>query len=86
MFKYVNEQSNEIEELEIGIAELKDELKEYYLTVSNPATIKEKHLLDLEEKLSWGQTRLEDCEERYKRTSRMLKNLTTQVETIFTTL
>jgi len=67
MFRFVNSQADEIEQLENSIQELKDELRKYQAQGKsvNIDEKKRKELKDLEEKLSKTELKAEQYELEY---------------------
>ncbi|CAD8088840.1 unnamed protein product [Paramecium primaurelia] len=86
MFKYVNELSNEIEDLEKQIGELKDEASLYEGQGSNVDVQRKRHLKDLEEKLSRSEQKSESYEFKYNESIKLINSLTNWIETLFNTV
>ena len=59
MFKFVNELSNEIEDLDKLISDLRDEAAQYEGQGTNIDVLRKRHLKELEEKLSRAENKSE---------------------------
>ena len=86
MFKYVNELSNEIEDLEKQISDIKSEKEIYEGLGSNNDFQRKKHLKELEEKLTRSENRSEQYEFKYHDSLKLINSLTNWIETLFNTV
>lgn len=77
MFRFVNSQADEIEQLEISINELRDELKKYQAQGKsvNIDEKKRKELKDLEERLSKTELKAEQFELEFQQSLKKVNNL-----------
>ena len=78
-FKFVNEQSNEIEALEKQIAELKEEKAKYEGQGTQQDVVKKKVLKDLEENLSRMENKGEYYEFKYHDSVKILNSICVKV-------
>jgi len=85
-FKYVNEQSNEIESLEKAIAELKEEKASYEGQGTKQDVDKKKMLKDLEENLSRMENKGEYYEFKYHDSVKVLNSICNWLESLYNTL
>lgn len=79
MFKFVNELSNEIEDLEKQISDLKDEASQYEGQGTNLDILRKKHLKELEEKLSRAENKSEQFEFKYHDSLKLINSLTVRL-------
>jgi len=85
-FKFVNEQSNEIEMLEKQIAELKEEKSGYEGQGTQQDVAKKKVLKDLEENLSRMENKGEFYEFKYHDSVKVLNSICNWLESLYNTL
>ena len=83
MFKFVNLQSNQIEELEFQVAKLKEEEAEQQENSSNS---KEKYLQEMETHLKSVEANLKDIEGKYRTHQKDAKSIMGLIERIFQTI
>lgn len=76
MFKYLNEQSNDIEELEKVVTDLKKEKDTLEGQGSTVDAQRRKHLKELEEKLSRSEIKSEEYEYKYHEAIKTISSLT----------
>jgi DNA repair exonuclease SbcCD ATPase subunit len=76
MFKFVNELSNEIEDLDSNIADLRGEASQYEGQGTNIDILRKRHLKELEEKLSRAENKSEQYEFRYHDSLKLINSLT----------
>ncbi|KRX00361.1 hypothetical protein PPERSA_10860 [Pseudocohnilembus persalinus] len=86
MFKYVNELSNEIEELEKQNQELEEDINQYNGPGNQTDVQNKRKLKDLEEKLSRAENKSEQYEFKYHGSIKLIGNLTNWIETLFNTI
>jgi coiled-coil domain-containing protein 63/114 len=83
MFKFVNLQSNEIEELEFEVAQLRDEEAK---AEERTETSKDAFLVDMEENLKGVEFNLKDIEGRYRVHQKDARSVMGVIERIFETI
>lgn len=83
MFKFVNLQSNEIEELEFEVAQLRQELAQGDASALND---KQKFLLDLEDSLRATEAKLRETDARYRACQKEARSIMGLIERIFETI
>ena len=83
MFKYVNDLSNEIENLEHQIADFREEKKKYEGKGNELTLQKKRYLKELEEKSLNSQHKTELFESKYNASQKSLNSVTTLIESQF---
>jgi predicted RNase H-like nuclease (RuvC/YqgF family) len=79
MFKFVNELSNEIEDLDKLISDLRDEASQYEGQGTNIDVLRKRHLKELEEKLSRAENKSEQYEFKYHDSLKLINSLTVHI-------
>jgi chromosome segregation ATPase len=83
MFKFVNLQSNEIEELEFEVSGLREELGQGEAPALND---KQKFLLEMEDNLRNVEANLKDTETKYRNCQKEARGIMGLIERIFETI
>lgn len=83
MFKFVNLQSNEIEELQYEVGKLREEEAQ---GDSEASTTKQKFLYEMEENLKHVENNLKDIETKYRTNQKDAKSIMALIERIFDTI
>jgi hypothetical protein len=86
MFKYVNMQSNEIEEIEKQISEIESEISSYEGQASEVDQDKKQYLKKLESKCSLSENNVKKFEGHYNESLKILKSLAGWIENLFNTV
>lgn len=84
LFNYVNDVNSEIERLEQAIAEMRNKIEKYRGQGMSSDSQRRRALRDLEDKLSRVQQKIEEHEQRYQKSMRVISQLKNGIHSIFT--
>ena len=83
LFTYVNELNNDIEKLEVQIAEIKSEIEKYKGQGMNTENQRKKILKDLEDKLEKTEAKSKQYDEKYQAAQKTVNALKVGIQSIF---